>query len=76
MSFNELVASCTRRSVVNTSVQWDEINYIYAGKKVTVRYDKQDMIRAYVYFNDEYIGLAVPLNPGFNNNLPRNQKEN
>ncbi len=51
-----------------------EINYVYAGKKISVRYDNRDRTRVHVYLDDNYIGLAVILDPGSNNNLPRNYK--
>ena len=53
-----------------------EINYVYAGKKVSVRYDHQDRTRVHVYLDGTYIGLAVPLDLNANNNLPRNYKGN
>jgi transposase InsO family protein len=53
-----------------------EINYVYAGKKVSVRYEHQDRTRVHVYLDDTYIGLAVPLDLHANYNLPRNYKGN
>jgi hypothetical protein len=48
-----------------------EISYVYAGKKVTLRYDKHDLTRVHVYHDGQYLGLACPFDPGSNNNLPR-----
>ncbi len=52
-----------------------ETTSVYAGKSITVRYDSGDLSRAHVYFDDEYLGVALPLNAGGNNNLPRTAGE-
>jgi len=51
-----------------------EISYVYAGSKVTLRYDKHDLSHVHVYRDGQYLGLACPFNPGANNNLPRTNK--
>lgn len=48
-----------------------ETNYVHAGKKVTVHYDKNDLSRIHVYLEGAYVGPARPCEPGDNNNLPR-----
>jgi hypothetical protein len=48
-----------------------EISYIYAGRKATVRYDHADLSKAHVYADGQYLGIARPLNPIANNQLPR-----
>jgi transposase InsO family protein len=52
-----------------------ETSYVYAGKKVIVRYDNHDLTRVYVYCDGKYVGPAQPLDPGANNQLPRNKGE-
>jgi len=52
-----------------------ETSYVYAGRKVTVRYDGHDFTRVYVYCDGKYVGPAQPLDPGANNQLPRNKGE-
>lgn len=48
-----------------------EISYVYAGKKITVRYDQGDLSKAHVYADGQYLGIARPLDPIANNLLPR-----
>lgn len=50
-----------------------ETNYTLAGQKVTVRYHSQDPSRVHVYYEDRFIGVSFPLDPGANNNLPRHK---
>ena len=52
-----------------------ETSYVYAGKKISVRYDGHDLTRVYVYCDGTYAGPARPLDPGANNQLPRNKGE-
>jgi len=48
-----------------------ETSYVYAGRKVSVRYDKNDLTRVHVHLDNDYIGPAMPCNPEANNGLPR-----
>lgn len=52
-----------------------ETSYVYAAKKITVRYHGHDLTRVYVYYDGNYVGPAQPLDPGANNQLPRNKGE-
>ena len=55
-----------------------ETNYTYVGKKVTIRYNSQDLSRVNVYYDGAYIGSSYPLDAAANNNIPRksNKEEN
>ena len=48
-----------------------ETNYTLVGQKITVRYNSQDPTRVHVYDDNGFIGVSFPLDPGANNNLPR-----
>lgn len=53
-----------------------ETLYTFAGKKVTVRYHGHDRTRVHVYFEQQYLGVARPLDPQSNHEVPRQKKEN
>jgi transposase InsO family protein len=48
-----------------------ETSYIHAGRKITARYDKNDLTRVHVYYKTDYLGPASPCDPNANNGLPR-----
>lgn len=48
-----------------------ETNYVYAGQKVTVRYNLQDLSCVHVYHDGAFVGRSYPLNPQANSGLPR-----
>lgn len=50
-----------------------ETSYVHAGRKITVRYDKADLTRVHLHLDGDYLGVARPLHPTANNNLPRNR---
>ena len=50
-----------------------ETSYVYAGRKVTIRYGCHDLSRVHVYCDGKYLGPAHPLDPGANNQRPRNK---
>jgi transposase InsO family protein len=52
-----------------------ETLYVYAGRKVDVRYDPRDGKRVHVYFEGHYLGAARRLDLQANYRLPRNRKD-
>ncbi len=52
-----------------------ETNYVYVGKKISVRYNPHDLTRIHVYCDGAYIGVALVLDTQANNNRVRNSGE-
>lgn len=52
-----------------------ETNFTYAGQKVTIRYNSQDLSRVHVYHDDVFVGHSYPLDVTGNDGLPRNTKK-
>lgn len=78
---DELFLLEVQRTVKNDGTFWlggnrYETLYSFARKKVTVRYDAFDPTRVHVYHQEQYLGVARPLDIAANDGVPRDKGNN